>query len=244
MACSTARLPCPLLSPRACSNSCPLSWWCHPTISSPVTPSPPAFNLSQHWGLFQQVSSSHQVANVLELQLQHQSFHDGEWEKWIFRVDSLYDWLVWSSCCPRDSKESYPAPQFKSINSLVLSLFYGPTLTSVHDYWKNRSFDYTDFVSKVISLLFNMLSRFVITLDKLIQFITLNTLDSNFRMCVCSSSSFPKSKFMSICPLWYPVSMPDLTSSNWTIDFPTLPKHTCPPAHPIWWWQAPPAPTH
>ena len=47
------RLPCPSLSPGVCSNSCPLSHWCHPTISSFVTPSPPAPNLSQHQGLFQ-----------------------------------------------------------------------------------------------------------------------------------------------------------------------------------------------
>ena len=96
-------------------------------------PSPPAFNLSQHQGLFQWVSSSHQVAKVLELQ--HQSF------QWIFRIDFLYDWLVWSLCSPRDSQESSPTPQFKSINSLVLSLLYSPTLTSIHDYWKNHSFD-------------------------------------------------------------------------------------------------------
>ena len=53
-------------------------------------------------------------------------------------------------------------PQFKSISSLVLSLLYGPTLTSTHDYWKNHSFDYMTFVGKVMSLLFNKLSRLVI----------------------------------------------------------------------------------
>ena len=52
--------------------------------------------------------------------------------------------LVWSPCSPRDSPESSPAPQFKTINSLALSLLYGPTLTSIHDYWKNHSFDYMD----------------------------------------------------------------------------------------------------
>ena len=54
--------------------------------------------------------------------------------------------------------------QFKSINSLVLSFVYGPTLTSIHDYWKNHSFDYMDFyfVSKVMPLVFNMLLRMVI----------------------------------------------------------------------------------
>ena len=71
------------LSLRVCSDSCPLSQWCRPTISSSVAPSPPALNLSQHQGLFQWVVSSHQVAKVLELQLQHQSFQR------IFRVDFL-----------------------------------------------------------------------------------------------------------------------------------------------------------
>ena len=73
-----ASLPCSSLSPRICSNLCPSSWWCHPTISSSVVPSPPALNLSQHQGLFQWVCPSHQVAKVLELQLHHQSF------QWIY----------------------------------------------------------------------------------------------------------------------------------------------------------------
>ena len=60
------------------------------------------------------------------------------------------------------TQESSPTPQFKSIHSLVLSFFYGPILTSIHDYWKNHSFDLMDFVSQVMSLLFNMLSRLVI----------------------------------------------------------------------------------
>ena len=62
------RLPSP--TPGAFSNSCPLSWWYHPTISSFLSsPSPPAFNLSQHQGFFQWVSSSHQMAKVLKLQV-------------------------------------------------------------------------------------------------------------------------------------------------------------------------------
>ena len=103
----------------------------HPLLS----PSPPALNLSQHQGLFQWVSSSHQVAKVLEFQLQHQSF------QWIFRTDFLWDGLVGSPCSPRDSQESSPTPQFKSISSSVLSLPYSPTLTSIHDHWKNHSLD-------------------------------------------------------------------------------------------------------
>ena len=76
-----ARLPCPSLSPGVCSNSCPLSWWCHPTISSSVVPFPPTLKLSQHQGLFQWVGPWYQVAKVLEFQ--HQSF------QWIFKVDFL-----------------------------------------------------------------------------------------------------------------------------------------------------------
>ena len=99
------------------------------------SPSPPAFNLSQHQDLFKWVSSSHQVAKVLEFQLQHQSF------QWIFRTDFLYDGLVGYPCSPRDSQESSPAPPFKSINSSALLFLYSPTLTSTHDYWKNHSFN-------------------------------------------------------------------------------------------------------
>ena len=66
--------------------------------SSPLSfPSPPALNLSQHHSLFQWVSSSHQVAKVLELQPQHQSL------QWIFSIDFLLDWLVWFPCSSRDS---------------------------------------------------------------------------------------------------------------------------------------------
>ena len=63
-------------------------------------------------------------------------------------------------CCPRDSQESSPAPQFKSINSSVLSLLHSP---SIHDDWKKIiALTIRTFVGKVISLLFNTLSRFVI----------------------------------------------------------------------------------
>ena len=95
-------------------------------------PSPPTFSLSQHQGLFKWVSSSHQVAKVLQFQLQYQSF------QWTLRIDFLLDELVWSPCSPRDSQESSPTPQFKSINSLVLSFLYSPALTSIHDHWKNH----------------------------------------------------------------------------------------------------------
>ena len=106
----------------------------HPLSS----PSPPTFNLSQHQGLFKQVSSPHQVAKLLEFQLQHQSLQSTP------RTDLFQDGLVGSPYSPRDSQQFSPTPQFKSINSLALSFLYSPTLTSIHDYWKNHSLDQMD----------------------------------------------------------------------------------------------------
>ena len=85
------RLPCPSLSPRVCSNSCPLSQWCY--LSHPVLPPPPVLNLSQHQGLFQWIGSSDQVAKVLELQFQYQSF------QWVFTaVFHIMPWhrVLWT----------------------------------------------------------------------------------------------------------------------------------------------------
>ena len=80
-------------------------------------------------------------------------------------TDLLQDGLIGSPRSPRDSQESSPTPQFKSINSSALSFLYSPTLTSIHDYWKNHSLDQMrwTFVGKVMSLPLNMLSRLVIT---------------------------------------------------------------------------------
>ena len=103
----------------------------HPLSS----PSPPAPNPSQHQSLFLWVNSSHEVAKVLKFQLQHQSF------QWTPRTDLLHNGLVGSPCSPRDSQESSPTPQFKSINSLALSFLHSPTLIFIHDHWKNHSLD-------------------------------------------------------------------------------------------------------
>ena len=119
----------------------------HPLSS----PSPPAPNPSQHQGLFQRVISSHEVTKLLEFQLQRQSFQRTP------RTDLLYDGLVGSSCSPRDSQESSPTPQFKSINSLALSFIVQlshPYMTS----GKTIALTRRTFVSKVITLIFNMLS--------------------------------------------------------------------------------------
>ena len=128
-----ARLPCPSPTPGACSNSCSLSWWCHPTLSSSVIPfshlkSFPAsgsFPMSQFFTSGSQSIGISASASVLPMNTQ--------------------DWfplgLVWSPCSPRDPQEFSPTPQFKSINSLALSFLYSPTITSIHDYWKNYTFD-------------------------------------------------------------------------------------------------------
>ena len=76
--------------------------------------------------------------------------------------NNLQDWLVRSPCWPRDSKESSPTSQFRSISSSVFSLLYGPTLTSVHDYWKNHKFDYTYLCWQSDVSGFNVLSGFLI----------------------------------------------------------------------------------
>ena len=70
--------------------------------------------------------------------------------------------VLLSPCSPRDSKEASPAPQFESINSAALSLLYSSVLTSIHDYWKIITLTIWTYAGKVISLLLNMLSRFVI----------------------------------------------------------------------------------
>ena len=129
------RPPCPSPTSGIYSNSCPLSQWCHPTISSSVVPfssclqSFPAsrsFQMSQFFtsgGQHIRLSAS---TSVLLMNIQ-------DW----FPLG----WTGCSPCSPRDSQESSPTPQFKSINSLALSFLYSATLISIHDYWKNHSFD-------------------------------------------------------------------------------------------------------
>ena len=128
-----ARPPCPSPTVRLYPNSCPLSQWYHPTISSSVVPfssCPQSFLASGSFPMSQLFASGGQSIGV---SASNKSF------QWIFRTDFLWDGLVGSPCCPGDSQESSPTPQFKSITSSALSFFYSPTLTSIHDYWKNHS---------------------------------------------------------------------------------------------------------
>ena len=100
---------------------------CHPLLLLP--------SIFPIISLFKWVSSLHQVAQVLEFQLEHRSF------QWTPRANLLQNGLVGSPCSPRYSQESSPTPQFKSINSSALSLLHSLTLTSIHDHRKNHSLD-------------------------------------------------------------------------------------------------------
>ena len=112
-----ARPPCPSQTPRVYSNLCSSSRWCHPASHPLLSNSHPAPNPSQHQGLFQWVNSLHEVAKVLEFQLQHQSL------QWIPTTYLLQDGLVGSPCSARDSQESSPTAQFKSLNFRCSAFF-------------------------------------------------------------------------------------------------------------------------
>ena len=101
---------------------------CHLLLLLP--PTPPSIRVFSN-----ELTLRNEVAKVLEFQLQHPSFQGTP------RTDLLQNGLVGSPCSPRDSQESSLAPQFKSINSLAFSFLHSPTLTSIHDHWKNHSLD-------------------------------------------------------------------------------------------------------
>ena len=103
---AACQLACPTPTLRAYSNSCPLSWWCHPTISSSVVPFSSCLNLSQHQGLFQWVSSSYQVAKLLQFKLQHQSF------QWILDLFPL-GWTSWIFMQSKGLSRIFPSTTVK-----------------------------------------------------------------------------------------------------------------------------------
>ena len=141
------RRPCPSPSPRVCSNSCPLSWWWHPTISSSVVPFSSCPNLSHHQGLFQWVSSSHQVAKILEFQLQHQ-FFPGLISLRTDRLDLL---------AAQGTFKCYLQHHNSKASILQCSAFF--TVQLPHPYMttgKTIALTRWTFVGKVMSLLFNM----------------------------------------------------------------------------------------
>ena len=148
-----ARLPSTSTTPRAYSNLCPSSQWCHPMISSSVIPfsscvqSFPASGSFPMSPFFTSASASVLPMNIQDWFLLGWTCWISLQSKWLSRVFS--NTTVQRINCsalsflhsPRDSQESSPTPQFKSINSSALSYLYSPTLTSIHDHWKNHSFD-------------------------------------------------------------------------------------------------------
>ena len=128
------KTPCPSLTPRVHSNSCPLSLGIgigmpsnHLILSSCPQSSPVS-------GSFLMIQSLHQVAKVWSF-----SFNISPSNEYSGLI-SFEDWLVPSPCSPRDSQESSPTPQFKA-SILQHSAFFMVHLTSIHNYWKNHSFD-------------------------------------------------------------------------------------------------------
>ena len=130
-----ARPHCPSPTARVYPNPCPLSQWCHPTISSSVVnfsscpqsfPASGSFQMNQLFVSGGQSIGVSASTGVLPMNTQ-------DW--------SPLGWTAWISLQSRDSQESSPTPQFKSISSSALSFLHSPTLTTIHDHWKNYCFD-------------------------------------------------------------------------------------------------------
>ena len=130
-----ARLPCPLPTQTACLNMSIKSVM-HPTISPSVTPFSSclqSFPASGSFPMSQFFESDGQSvrasASVLPVNIQEEVLPVNIQEEVLpVNINFLYDWLVWSPCCPRDSQESSSTPQFKNINFSALSFLYTPTL--------------------------------------------------------------------------------------------------------------------
>ena len=149
-----ARLPCPSPTPRACSNSCPSSRWWHPNISSSVVPFSSCLQSCPESGSYpnsqffasggQSIGAS---VSVLPMNIQ-------DW--FPLGLPGLIS--LQSKGLPR----VFSKTTVQNINSSVLSFLYGTTITFTCDYWKTIALTTWTFVGKVMSLIFNMLSRFVI----------------------------------------------------------------------------------
>ena len=118
-----ARPPCPSPTPKVHPDSRPSSQWCHPAISSSVVPFSSCPQFLPAWG----GQSTGVSASA--------SFPPKKSQGWSS------EWTGGFPYSPRDSQASSPTPQFKSMDSLALSFLHSPTLTSIHDYWKNHSLD-------------------------------------------------------------------------------------------------------
>ena len=133
------RPPCPSATPGVYSTSYTSHWWCHPTISSSFVP------FSFYPSIFTsiRVFSNESVFRIRWLKYWSYSFNISPSNEHPGLISFRMDWLDLLTV-QGNSQESSLTPQFKSINSSALSFLYSPTLTSIHDSWKNHSLDYTD----------------------------------------------------------------------------------------------------
>ena len=130
-----ARPHCPSPTPGIYSNSCPLSWWCHPTILSSVVPFSSCLQSFPASGPF----VMRQLFRIRWLKYWSFSFSISLSDEYLRLISFSIKWF--DPLIVQESQESSPTLQFQSISSIMFSLLYGPTLTYIHDYWKNHSFD-------------------------------------------------------------------------------------------------------
>ena len=150
------RLPCPSLSPRVCSNSCPLSQWCHPTSSSSVTPFSSCLQSFPASGSFPMTAFYIRWPKYRCFSISPSNEYPGLISFRIDRFDLLAVGLF---------KRLLQHHSLKASNSSALSLLQGPTLTSVQDYWKNHNFDCTDLCWRSdVSAFFSVLFVYLFTL--------------------------------------------------------------------------------
>ena len=132
---SARRTSCSSPTPGVYSHSCPLSWWCHPTVSSSVDPFSShlqSFPASGSFQMRQLFTSGGQSTGVSALG----SVLPPNIQNWL-----PLRWTRWISLQSKESQKSSSTPQFKSINSPMLSFLNSPTLKSIYDYWKNHRFE-------------------------------------------------------------------------------------------------------
>ena len=127
------RLTCPSPTTGSCSNSSPSRGWCHPSISSSVALFSSSLQTYSSSGSF--LMSQFFISHGQSIGASSSAL-----------PTNIQDWFPlgltdWSPCYPEESQESSWTAQFKNINSLVFTFPYGPTLTSIHDFWKSQSFD-------------------------------------------------------------------------------------------------------
>ena len=130
-----ARFPCPSPTPRTYSNLCPSSWWCHPTISSSVIP------FSSHLQSFPE-SGSFQMSQFFATGAQSIGVSASAWVLMLNFQDWFpLGWTSWISLQSKRLSRVFSNTTVQKHQFFGAQLSYSPTVTSIHDYWKNHSFD-------------------------------------------------------------------------------------------------------